>query len=210
MKMPLKSFLNKHIGYYIVGLAILALGIRFIISSDLGAAPWDLLTLGLSKKTHISIGSWQILCNIFMILVTKIVFRKPWNFVCLIPGILLGFFLDGIALVMHFDAFPPIVSLLIGCILCGLGLAIYMNQGFSANAIDNFTYTLYTSTKWNSGVCKVIGDAIALIVMLILGIMIPMMTILIYFLVPFWMQFFYKILRPRDLFMKPAPVLYNE
>ena len=199
MKKQLKLYLNKHSIYYILGLFILATGICLIIDSKLGASPWDLLCLGLYNKTGISVGTWQIINNIVMIIITKGLFQKKWNFICLIPGVLLGLFIDIMYTYTSLITLPSMISLMMGCMMSGLGLAIYIHQGLSANAIDNFMHSLQVYKRLSTGTSKIICDFIPISIILLLGIQLQIATILIYVLVPLWMQAFYKLLQ-----MKPT------
>lgn len=195
--MKLKQYLNKHIVLYIIGIAILALGIRVIVDSDLGAAPWDLLTIGLFKKTGISIGSWQIVNNLLMIIATKVIFKKKWNFVCLIPGVLQGLLIDFYAPFIKTEYMDPYVALIFGCLLSAIGLTIYMNQGLSANAIDNFTFMIHSEKQVRMGTSKIISDSIPFIVIILLSIRIQIATILVYILVPVFMQGIQRVFTKR-------------
>lgn len=203
MKMKLETFLNKQVIYYIGGVAILSLGIRFIIDSNLGAAPWDLLSIGLSDKTQISIGTWQIINNLLMIIATKLLFKKKWNIICLIPGILQGLFIDAFAQFINIGNSNPYVVLFVGCVLSAIGLTIYMNQGLSANAIDNFTYMLHKEKGFKMGGCKIICDSIPFILVLLLSMQVQIATLVVYLLVPALMQLFQKVL-PDKLFYTPV------
>lgn len=200
MKMKLKSYLNKQVAYYVFGISILSLGIRFIVDSNLGAAPWDLLSYGLYSKIGISIGLWQIINNILMIITTKLIFKKKWNFICLIPGILQGMFIDAFAQFIHVGSYNPYVVLIVGCILSAIGLTIYMNQGLSANAIDNFTYMLHSEKGIKMGISKIICDSIPFTIVLILSINIQIATLLVYVLVPLFMQMLQLVLPKKPVY----------
>jgi uncharacterized protein len=61
--------LSKH--YYIfygLGILLLTLGISFTIQSDLGTSPFDALLVGLSKDVGLTVGSWEIILALIMII----------------------------------------------------------------------------------------------------------------------------------------------
>ncbi|MFC7328492.1 YczE/YyaS/YitT family protein [Marinactinospora rubrisoli] len=52
----------------LVGLYLYGLGLALQITSDLGAAGWDVLHQGLARQTGLSIGAWNILIGAFVML----------------------------------------------------------------------------------------------------------------------------------------------
>ncbi|GBU10806.1 hypothetical protein AwErysi_04220 [Erysipelotrichaceae bacterium] len=158
------QYLRK-VGLYALGISLLSLGISCIVLSNLGAGPWDLLTISLQKITGLSIGRWQIILNVFMIIITAAMTKKI-NYICLVPGIAQGIFID--FYIQHLPSgMPPLILLMIGIILSALGIVIYINQGFSGNAIDNFTYRLHEQYGISLNRSKIITDCIPLTVLVL-------------------------------------------
>lgn len=176
---------------YILGLFILSFGICLVIKSNLGASPWDLLTIVLNNKTHIEIGSWSIINQMLMLLITSIVFQSKVNVFVIMPGFIQGLLMNLILPFLDDLNVNSVVLLLLGCALMALGLVIYTNQSFSANAIDNFTVALKEKSDLSFGVSKVITDMIPIILVMILGSMPTVFTALIYGIVPLFI-FFYE------------------
>lgn len=178
---------------YLIGLLILSFGISLVIKSGLGASPWDLLAIVLSDKTNIKIGSWSIVNQVLILLATSVIFCTKIKFSVIIPALIQGILMNLILSRINNLKVNPLILLLLGCALMALGLVIYTNQSFSANAIDNFTVTLRNEKKVSFGISKVITDLIPIILVMILGHRPTMFTILIYAIVPLFIFFYEKI-----------------
>lgn len=60
-----------------VGLYLFGLGCALPIISDLGANPWDVLHQGLSRQTGLSIGSWNIIMGVVVMLLWIPLRQRP-------------------------------------------------------------------------------------------------------------------------------------
>lgn len=178
---------------YLVGLLVLAFGISLVIKSNLGASPWDLLAIVLSDRTNIEIGSWSIMNQVLILLATSVIFRIKINFSVIVPAFIQGLLMNLILPRLSGLDMKPSILLLLGCALMALGLIIYTNQSFSANALDNFTVTLRNETRLSFGISKIITDLIPVVFVLFLGHRLTKFTILIYLLVPIFMYIYEKI-----------------
>ena len=72
-----------------VSLFINGFGVHLTIQANLGAAPWDVLNLGLSKSLHILYGSASIAVSL-TILVIDILLREPIGIAMFIDAIVVG------------------------------------------------------------------------------------------------------------------------
>lgn len=62
--------------YYGLGVLVLSLGISLTIQSGLGASPFDALLVGLSKEFGLTVGSWEVLISIIILICNSILVRK--------------------------------------------------------------------------------------------------------------------------------------
>lgn len=62
--------------YYGIGILILSLGISLTIQSGLGTSPFDALLVGLSKKIGLTVGSWEVLISVILLICNAILTRK--------------------------------------------------------------------------------------------------------------------------------------
>ena len=184
--------MNKYIKY-LIGLITLALGITFTIQSGLGAGPWDLLAHGQYLRFSMSVGFWQNVNYLILITVIMLIFKKKFNYLVFVPGIILGLFID-LFLMFDFNAYIPAYPLVfIGTFICSVGIIIYVGQDLIPNAIDYLMLTLHQELKISTGIAKLITDFIPLAVALLLGIRPNIGTLITFIFVPIFLSLITKV-----------------
>lgn len=116
-----------------VSLFVNGFGIYLTIQANLGAAPWDVLNLGLSKSLGILYGTASITVS-FTILLIDILLREPIGIAMFIDAIVVGKAVD------FFNWLHPVprcASPLTGIpvMLCGLLVLAYTQYGYMAAAL---------------------------------------------------------------------------
>ncbi|WP_378954629.1 YitT family protein [Pelosinus sp. sgz500959] len=131
---------------FVLGLFILAFGAAALIKANLGVASWDVLHIGLAKRSFLSIGAWVQIIGIFMILLASALERKQPQIGSAINIILIGFFLNWI---LDSNIFPivdtlwkSILLLACGVGLMGLGSGMYVATALGAGPRDGMTLIL--------------------------------------------------------------------
>ena len=104
----------------VISLFVNGFGIYLTIQANLGAAPWDVLSLGLSKSLHILYGTASIAISM-TILVMDILLKEPIGIAMFIDAIVVGKSVD---FFNHIHAVPACDSLLTGIPLMLAGLVI--------------------------------------------------------------------------------------
>src|SRR5690625_2999363 len=115
-------------GFFLGGLIIMSLGISMTIKGQrLGVGPWDVLHVGLYNKFGLSIGSWNIITGLLIILFVSLVLREWPKLGTWINMITIGFFID-----LFNWLLPEITTLwgqtiifVLGTIIMGYGAGIY-------------------------------------------------------------------------------------
>ncbi len=79
---------------FTIGLLVMSLGIVFIILSDFGASPWDVLHVGLFYQLGLTIGTWSIVVGLFILGVSAIITREWPKFGAYLNMIMVGVFID--------------------------------------------------------------------------------------------------------------------
>lgn len=184
--------MNTHVKY-IIGLMLLGLGITFTIQSGLGAGSWDLLAHGQYLRFGLTVGFWQNVNYLLIVLMVKVVFKTKWNFWVFIPGIILGVFID-LFLLLDFTLFLgayPLVFL--GSFICALGIIMYVGSDLIPNAIDYLMLSLHTELKLKTGLAKLITDFIPILIAMILGIMPNIGTLITFLAVPMFLSLITKV-----------------
>lgn len=130
------------IGIYFGGLALTALGMAFIIRSLIGAGPWDTVAVGLTEHLGLTIGTWSILTQLTFILITWILEKKRLRIESVIPIFIRSVFVDfWFYIVLASVDFTStwelqIVSFVVGLVIAGIGIGIYMEANLPKTPID--------------------------------------------------------------------------
>lgn len=166
MVIKLKKETIRHIKL-IFGLFICALGMVMTINANLGVAPWDVFHQGLSKVIGITLGTASIGTG-FIIVLFDICLGQPIGRGTIINMILLGIFMDILMLnhlVPIFQSFlPSLIMLILGMIINGYGVFIYMSAELGSGPRDGLMVVL---TKKTGKSVKLIKSTIEVIVVTI-------------------------------------------
>jgi uncharacterized protein len=191
--------------FYLVGLAIISLGVPLTIIAGLGTGAWDALNVGLSKTIGLSVGNWVIIIGLILIAVNALLLQVRPDFYAIITIVLVGemidFWLDFVFTTWQSDVFfIQLIVLMAGILLLSLGIAIYLQAQFAFIPIDGFMLAIHKITGLNVSISKTIGELTALVFALIFQGPIFIGTILVTFLIGPMIQ----------LFMKPIEKLYKQ
>lgn len=136
--------MNKHFmyrsGFFITGMMIMALGISMTIKGQrLGIGPWDVLHVGLYNNLGLTIGSWNIITGLLIILLVSILTREFPKLGTWINIVAIGLFIDLFNwLLPDFTTlFGQTIILVIGIILMGFGAGIYVSPNLGAGPRDS-------------------------------------------------------------------------
>ncbi len=110
-----------------VSLFVNGFGVYLTIQANIGAAPWDILNIGLSKSLHILYGSASIAVSI-TILIIDILLKEPIGIAMFIDAIVVGKAVDFFNWI---DAVPACATLLTGIPLMIAGLVILAYTQFT-------------------------------------------------------------------------------
>ena len=151
----------------IIGLFICALGIVMTINANLGVAPWDAFHQGMSKVLNITLGTASITTG-FIVVLLDIILGQPIGRGTIINMVVLGLFIDLLMLnnlVPIFDNFiPSMIMLLLGMLVNGYGIFIYMSAELGSGPRDGLMVIL---TKKTGKSVKLIKSTIEVIVVTI-------------------------------------------
>jgi hypothetical protein len=135
-----KAFVLIRILLFISGIFTLAFGVATVIRADLGVPSWDVLHIGLSKLTSISIGRWVQIIGVSMVFMVCAIEKKKPALGSMINILLVGYFLN---LILNLNLVPSFTSLtakslmlLSGIMLMGLGSGMYVASEIGAGPRD--------------------------------------------------------------------------
>ncbi|WP_254901237.1 YczE/YyaS/YitT family protein [Tuberibacillus sp. Marseille-P3662] len=136
--------------FFIFGLLIMSLGIALMIEAHLGSAPWDVLHIGLYKHFGLTVGTWSVIVGCLIITTTSLLRRCFPETGALLNMVLVGAFID---LFLHFLAAPDSWAgktgfLLIGILINGIGISVYISGDKGAGPRDTLMLYLTEKTGW--------------------------------------------------------------
>ncbi|WP_245835702.1 YczE/YyaS/YitT family protein [Virgibacillus ndiopensis] len=139
---------------YIMGIIILTLGIALTIQSKLGASPFDSLLVGLHRTFGLTVGSWEIVVGLSMVLCNALVEKKRPEYYAILTSLVTGIGIDSWLFLLRSWVMPGTwiwqsICLGIGIILIGLGIAIYLQSNFAPNPMDRSMLILSKITEWS-------------------------------------------------------------
>ncbi len=139
---------------FVIGIFILALGAGTLITANLGVATWDVLHIGLSNLTNLSVGRWVQIVGIVMVLMTCFFEKKRPVIGSVLNILLVGFFLNiilGANIIPHFQGLVSrIMLLVVGIVLMGIGSGMYVASKVGAGPRDGMT--LFLSKRFSISV----------------------------------------------------------
>lgn len=154
------------------GFIICATGVVFILSSDTGYAPWDVLSSGLSNSLGITIGQAIILVSVVLVVVEYFA-GSSIGIGTLLNMVMIGAYID---LIRKFDIINPgenyairLLFLLIGTVVLNYGIWMYMAQALGSGPRDGLMVVLAKKTGISIGIIKIINEVVAVGIGYLLG-----------------------------------------
>lgn len=146
----------------LVGLPLFGLGIVLTIKSNLGTAPWDVLHIGLTHYTTLTIGQISQLTGIIIIVLSLIIGVKPgWG--TLANMYFMGLYID-IFMASSWIPSPgfwaaQLAMLLSGVLIIGWGSFFYLTAALGAGPRDSLMVGLIEKTAWPLWIVRTVIEA---------------------------------------------------
>lgn len=138
--------------FFTFGLMVLAFGISLTIEGEhLGIGPWDVFHYGLFTKFGFTIGTWSIISG-FLLLLISAIFNKAWPKIgAFLNMLFLGLFIDLFNWILpSIDSLAgAIIAFIIGVVLIGYGIGLYVSADFGAGPRDSFMLLIVERTGWS-------------------------------------------------------------
>ena len=180
------------------GLFLFALGVVLTIQANIGLAPWDAFSVGVSNITGITYGNVVILTGV-IILIFILLLKEKIGLGTILNTILIGAMSDillalNIIPVMN-NFFFGLIMLLIGQIVISFGSYFYISQGLGSGPRDSLMIALSKRLP-NIPIGGIRGgiEGIALIIGWLLGAKVGIGTIISVFGIGFIIQYTFKLL----------------
>jgi uncharacterized membrane protein YczE len=166
----LKTFLRYL--WIMTGIFIMANGIVLVVQAQIGVSPWDVLHLGISYQTGITLGRVLQGVGLFIVLISWALHVKP-SFVTLVNMFSVGFFVDMIVGLNYVPSPQALwlksVCYLLGVAACGFGTAFYISGNGGAGPRDNLMLSLTKVTPLRVGVVRTLMEVTVAVVGYLLG-----------------------------------------
>lgn len=158
--------------FWLVGIIIISFGASLTIKADMGTGAWDALNVGLSNMTGLTIGTFVIIIGIILIFVNAALMNKKPVYLALFTVFIIGILIDFWMILVLGNLEPAdnvqkLVAMLMGLLIIGVGVAIYLQPKFPLNPIDNLMVGISKRFGVSLIMAKTIGELIALILALI-------------------------------------------
>ena len=159
---------------FIIGVLVFSFGISLTIKMDfLGLHPWDVLSVGFYDLFGLSIGSWNIIIGILLIIVALIL---DHTYIRL--GTILNLFLVGLLVDFYLwsDILPDpsslpldITFMILGIVIMGFGGGLYNAAGLGSGPRDGFMLSISDKTGYSIGKVRIVTESIVLVIGLVIG-----------------------------------------
>lgn len=183
----------------VAGLFVFASGVYLTIQANIGAAPWDAFSLGLSSTLGIKYGTASIIVSLIIVTI-DIIMRERIGLGMLLDALLVGKFVD---LLNFLELLPPqtktaasLAAMAVGLVIMGFGQYLHMKAGLGCGPRDCMLVGLKRRAKRIPiGVISVFILAAATLAGWLLGGPIGVGTLICAFLTGPIMQLDFRIMR---------------
>ncbi len=156
------------------GLVLIAAAIVSLLESGFGLPPWDVLHMGISKHSPMTLGTASIIVGLVVLFVAWAAGAKP-GFGTAANAVVIGLTVD---LLLRVDAIVALraspapgraVLLLLGVALFGAGSAFYIGAGLGAGPRDSLMLALSRRTGRRIGAVRTVMEIAVLVSGVVLG-----------------------------------------
>ncbi|MBR5794432.1 MAG: hypothetical protein IKY28_07200 [Anaerotignum sp.] len=206
--MQTKSQIIKEILKSALGLFIFSIGVYLTIQANIGLAPWDCLSMGVSAKVGYSYGIVHTVISI-IILIIDILLKEKIGYGTILDALLVGNYVDWIGYLKLVPVSDNVAvscaMVIIGLLIMGYGQYFYMDAAQGCGPRDSLLIALGKRfPRTPIGVVQTFMVGIALLIGWLLGGPVGIGTIISVFGMGTALQLVCKIMHfePRDVVHK--------
>jgi len=144
---------------YVSGIIIMTFGIALTIRSLMGTSPFDALLVGLFETFGLTIGSWEIVVGLALVLFNAVAQHRKLEYFALLTSLITGMGIDLWLFVLG-DLISPITlfsqasCLILGVGIVGLGVVINLQADFAPNPMDRSMLVINELTGLNVAISR--------------------------------------------------------
>lgn len=182
----------------LVGLFLYGFGLALLVRATLGAAPWDVLTLGLEKQLPLSFGTAMVVVSV-LVLLCWIPLRERPGIATVLNALLVGPSADaGLALIPETDLWwVRALYLVVGVVLVGAATGVYIGARFGAGPRDGLMTGLHRVTRLQIWIVRTALEVTVVVVGWLMGGTFGIGTIIFALCIGPLCQFFLPLFRVR-------------
>lgn len=154
--------------FYASGIIIMTFGIALTIRSLMGTSPFDALLVGLFQTFGLTIGRWEIVVGLALVLFNAIAQRRRLEYLALLTSLLTGMGID-LWLFLLGDSISPATlftqaaCLILGVGIVGLGVAVNLQSDFAPNPMDRTMLVINELTGFNVAISRALISLVLVI-----------------------------------------------
>jgi len=158
---------------YFIGLLVMSFGIVLTIKANVGCAPWDVLHIGLYRKFGLTIGTWSIIVGIVILALSSLLVKRRPKLGAFLNMLFVGIFIDMYMMIPYLQTPATIAGrfamLLIGIVIAGYGMGLYISANVGAGPRDSLMLALMDLTGWKVQYIRIAMEAFVLLAGWLLG-----------------------------------------
>ncbi|MBQ3031782.1 MAG: hypothetical protein IJD29_04730 [Anaerotignum sp.] len=143
--MQTKKQMIKEILKSAFGLFIFSIGVYLTIQANIGLAPWDCLSMGVSARVGMSYGIVHTIISIIIVLI-DVLLKEKIGYGTILDALLVGNYVDLIDRIItlpDFNSLPiSIVMVVVGLLIMGYGQVFYMDAAQGCGPRDSLLVAL--------------------------------------------------------------------
>ncbi|MBM7570718.1 YczE/YyaS/YitT family protein [Aquibacillus albus] len=157
--------------FFHIGILIMATGIVMMIRANLGASPWDVFHVGVSRQIPISFGVAMQLTGLMLVLISSIWTRTFPMIGTILNMIFVGLYSDFVSFFIPEmeGIFKSILFFVLGMILFALGTAIYIRTKRGSGPRDWLMLVMFEKLGLKIGWSRTMMEVAAVILGILLG-----------------------------------------
>lgn len=204
---------GKRIARLALGLFLYGLGTYFSIQSNVGLAPWDAFSMGVSMQAGISYGTVSVLTGA-VILVADLLLGEKIGLGTILNTLLIGVFVDLIAwtgLIPRMAGFlPGVLLLILGQVVLCVGSYYYIGAGLGCGPRDALMVALGKRLKRAPiGLVRGLLEGAVLLIGFLLGAKVGVGTVIAVFGIGFILEWTFRLFRFNVKALEHESILYT-
>ncbi|SDJ56373.1 YczE/YyaS/YitT family protein [Salimicrobium halophilum] len=182
-------------GYYFSGLLILTLGIALTVLGGLGTSPFDALLVGLYRTFGLTIGSWEIVVGISMIIFNAVAEKRRPEMIAIVTSLITGLGIDFWVFTLEGWVTPVAIweesiVFFLGMVISALGISINLQANFAPIPFDRMMLVIRNLTGWNVTISRAAISVVLVLLALFFNGAVGIGTLIIMALSGAFIQYF--------------------